>query len=279
MSETPSQPDDKSTASVTEQSDIIDPQFVLLVDQLKLRRSLLARAVLSWLAECSIEVHAISADALPVGPNGIGRCRLIILSIGKDSVNDPETKRMIEQALSAFENAPIVIICDRDDADEVRAAFCLGASAYIPMSTDPDFTSLIIRFILKGGTFFPPKALLGSGGSHPPLSCGGREQINDLGEESYGSRPRDLNMTSRQRDVLALLQEGLPNKVIARHLGTTEATVKVHVRQIMRRLGVSNRTQVALHVLAATSRSWTHQSHDGPADIVTTPSSRQNLDS
>ena len=50
----------------------------------------------------------------------------------------------------------------------------------------------------------------------------------------------------RQYAVLTCLCLGDPNKVIGRKLGMTETTVKVHVREIMRKLGVSNRTQVAI---------------------------------
>jgi DNA-binding NarL/FixJ family response regulator len=53
-------------------------------------------------------------------------------------------------------------------------------------------------------------------------------------------------LTSRQYEVLRLLQEGQSNKRIARTLGLRESTIKVHVRQIMRKLGVANRTQAAL---------------------------------
>ena len=52
--------------------------------------------------------------------------------------------------------------------------------------------------------------------------------------------------TERQYAVLVCLCQGDPNKVIGRKLGMTETTVKVHVREIMRKLGVSNRTQVAI---------------------------------
>ena len=55
-------------------------------------------------------------------------------------------------------------------------------------------------------------------------------------------------MTDRQRAVLLCLCQGDPNKVIGRKLGMTETTVKVHVREIMRKLGVVNRTQVAIAV-------------------------------
>jgi DNA-binding NarL/FixJ family response regulator len=53
------------------------------------------------------------------------------------------------------------------------------------------------------------------------------------------------NMTSRQLEVLALLKEGKANKIIAHQLGMSESTVKAHVRNIMRMMGVRNRTQVA----------------------------------
>lgn len=53
-------------------------------------------------------------------------------------------------------------------------------------------------------------------------------------------------LTERQQSVLACLCLGDPNKVIGRKLGMTETTVKVHVREIMRKLGVCNRTQVAV---------------------------------
>jgi DNA-binding NarL/FixJ family response regulator len=57
---------------------------------------------------------------------------------------------------------------------------------------------------------------------------------------------RNRSLTARQRSVLELLSRGDTNKVIARRLGMTEGTVKVHVRQIMRKFGVTNRTQVAV---------------------------------
>jgi DNA-binding NarL/FixJ family response regulator len=53
-------------------------------------------------------------------------------------------------------------------------------------------------------------------------------------------------LTPRQLEVLGRLREGKPNKLIARDLNMTEATVKVHVRQIMRKLGATNRTQAVL---------------------------------
>ena len=53
-------------------------------------------------------------------------------------------------------------------------------------------------------------------------------------------------LTTREREVLALVVEGRPNKVIARELGMAEATVKVHLKSLMRKLNVANRTQAAV---------------------------------
>jgi DNA-binding NarL/FixJ family response regulator len=57
---------------------------------------------------------------------------------------------------------------------------------------------------------------------------------------------RNRSLTARQKAVLELLSRGDTNKVIARRLGMREGTVKVHVRQIMRKFGVTNRTELAV---------------------------------
>jgi DNA-binding NarL/FixJ family response regulator len=71
--------------------------------------------------------------------------------------------------------------------------------------------------------------------------------------------------TERQYAVLVCLCQGDPNKVIGRKLGMTETTVKVHVREIMRKLGVSNRTQVAI--------AASHVCSDSPIELVSADSS------
>ena len=70
--------------------------------------------------------------------------------------------------------------------------------------------------------------------------------------------------TERQYAVLTCLCLGDPNKVIGRKLGMTETTVKVHVREIMRKLGVCNRTQVAI----AAARNRSGIGPDGVVEII-----------
>lgn len=74
-----------------------------------------------------------------------------------------------------------------------------------------------------------------------------------LMEEVAGPRLTSVQdgdpLTARERDVLAEIARGLSNKRIARELGISEATVKVHVSNVLRKLGVTDRTQAALHAV------------------------------
>ena len=70
-----------------------------------------------------------------------------------------------------------------------------------------------------------------------------KELLNIIHRPGW-TTPAELGLTPRQGSVLALVLEGLPNKVIARRLGLTENTVKEHVSAILQRLGVRTRMQV-----------------------------------
>jgi DNA-binding NarL/FixJ family response regulator len=76
-----------------------------------------------------------------------------------------------------------------------------------------------------------------------PCGMGG---INGREEGLQDACPINRDLTARQKAVLELLSHGDSNKAIARQLGTSEGTVKVHVRQILRKFGLVNRTQVAV---------------------------------
>ena len=138
----------------------------------------------------------------------------------------------------------------------------------------PELALQALSFVLHGGTYFPPTAILASQNftalsqeqllpglqqqtQAPPLrpEDGLYEQQGSLFGDKAVSVPRHHGFnggrhtpefTERQYAVLVCLCQGDPNKVIGRKLGMTETTVKVHVREIMRKLGASNRTQVAI---------------------------------
>lgn len=123
---------------------------------------------------------------------------------------------------------PFIVLADSEDADEVLAAFELGARSYIPTSVSFDVMTEAIRLGIAGGTYYPT-CILSACANNRDMKHG---MLNDL--------------TPREMAVLGAVREGRPNKVIAQELGISESTIKVHVHRIMKKLKVQNRTQVAI---------------------------------
>jgi DNA-binding NarL/FixJ family response regulator len=121
---------------------------------------------------------------------------------------------------------PAVIISDDENVEHIRSAFAVGARGYIPTSVTLSVAVEAMRLVDAGGTFVPAKLL---------------EQPNDTAFK----RPQSV-FTARQAAVLDGLKQGKANKRIAHELNMREGTVKVHVRNIMRKVSAKNRTEVAL---------------------------------
>ena len=121
------------------------------------------------------------------------------------------------------------------DDDKVLPAVRAGAAGYLLKDVGPNDLVRAIRTVHEG------EALL-----HPAVAA-------RLMEEVAGPRLTSVQdgdpLTARERDVLAEIARGLSNKRIARELGISEATVKVHVSNVLRKLGVTDRTQAALHAV------------------------------
>jgi DNA-binding NarL/FixJ family response regulator len=242
---------------------------VCVVDPRRLRCACLVRLLDEWAAANGLNVVAASTtDEL----RGAANSCLVVLSVGGASIFEMEAQFWIRMARSILADTPLVVLSDRDDASEVYAAFKEGAKGYIATSLEPAVALEALTFLRRGGSFFPVSALQGSvtpfaGAESRPEQPAGewskrtvvkvsarfaswKEQSADDSAPVHEAKPRaddaGVFLTPRQREVLQRLREGKPNKLIARDLNMTEATVKVHVRQIMHKLGAKNRTQVVL---------------------------------
>jgi DNA-binding NarL/FixJ family response regulator len=125
---------------------------------------------------------------------------------------------------------PVVVVSAREEPTVMRRALDHGAFGFIPKSADSDTIGHALGTILDGETWAPPEAH-----NVPPT---GRE------EREIGQRLREL--TPQQFRVLQMLGAGRLNKQIAYDLNVSEATIKAHVTAILRKLGVTNRTQAVL---------------------------------
>jgi DNA-binding NarL/FixJ family response regulator len=226
--------------------DMVSPEqaqaaTVLLIDPMRLRRTVIAGLLEPWAASLQLTLKMLSdADLNDTG------FRIVVISIGGESVAGPAFRQLIERLQHQRPDVPLVVLSDREEPDEILSALRAGIRGFIPTSSEPEILCQALTFIMGGGSFFPPAVLLRSSQEVADRFDAARRWVDG----AEGSSRSDC-LTTRQRQVLEFLRLGRSNKMIARQLGMSEATVKVHVRQIMRKLGASNRTHAAL--ICATS--------------------------
>lgn len=211
----------------------------IILDPLRFRSAGLASALQQWATDNGIDIDIEQRLLDDSNLAQIENLRLAIINLGGASVADECSLCAIRQLRHLAPGARIAIISDREDGAEVMAAFKSGAHGFIPTSTEPSVALQALSFVLAGGSFFPPAVLLATGLSVAEANAA-------IAEASFSMGARK-NFTPSQLRVMAQLKEGKSNKLIARNLFLCEATVKLHVRQIMRKLGASNRTQVAIY--------------------------------
>ena len=126
---------------------------------------------------------------------------------------------------------PIMVVSAHEEAAVVRRALAHGASGYLAKSAAVEDIGAAVRAVLEGELWVPTDVAAARAELKPD-------------EAAVAARLAEL--TPQQFRVLGMIAEGLLNKQIAYELGVSEATIKAHMTAIMRKLGVSNRTQVAL---------------------------------
>ena len=132
---------------------------LLIVDSNRLRQAGIMRLLETWADAMGLTVKVVVPDALldtccvPV------TCELIIISIGSASIEEAQHQALIKSVRRLMPQAPLVIISDREDPQEVWAAFQEGAVGFIPTSIEPALAFQALSFIRSGGSYFPPSIL------------------------------------------------------------------------------------------------------------------------
>jgi DNA-binding NarL/FixJ family response regulator len=158
---------------------------------------------------------------------------------------------------------PVVVISASERASDVIRAIDLGAMGFVPKRSSHAELHEALGMVMSGSMYVPP-AMLGlefvrdRGGADTVPGVMRHESPNGghapLGHaahpEPHQKLPsiEDIGLTPRQTEVLTLLLQGLPNKLIARQLNLSVETVKDHVAAVLRALNVSSRTQAVLAV-------------------------------
>jgi DNA-binding NarL/FixJ family response regulator len=154
----------------------------------------------------------------------------ILLNVGSRKVTDAKTGSEIADLVSEAHPIPVVILADTDDLEQILKALNYGAKAYIPSSIRFEICVEAVNLVLAGGTFVPASSVFAL---HKAI---------DTGVDS--TRAMASVFTERQEEVVQALRRGKANKIIAHELNLRESTVKVHIRNIMKKLKATNRTEV-----------------------------------
>ena len=130
-----------------------------------------------------------------------------------------------------FGAIPVVVVANSDEPVEILAALEIGVRGYVPTSVKARVVAEAIELARAGGTFVPVSGFL----ALRDVICG----------RAANERQMPSIFTTRQGEVAEALRKGKANKIIAYELNMCESTVKVHVRNIMKKVQATNRTQVA----------------------------------
>ncbi|MDE2570874.1 MAG: response regulator transcription factor [Sphingomonadales bacterium] len=144
----------------------------------------------------------------------------------------------VAELLHVAPDAFVVVLAEQFDLDATVGCFQAGARAYIVNSKRSQPLMAALKLVALGEKVMPSN-LIDAFEYLPKWNA----TVVDT-EAEYP--PFNANLSPRERDVLCCLMAGYPNKTIARQLDVCEATVKVHVKAILRKLKVSNRTQAAI---------------------------------
>lgn len=143
-----------------------------------------------------------------------------------------ELRRNVGQLLAIDGGLRVVVSSDCECPHQIVQALEAGARGYVPTSTSLDVAVRAFQLVRAGGVYVPASILSAVSAAKPATP-------------SAAAKPEAELFSPRQLRVARALRMGVPNKIIAYELNMCESTVKVHVRNIMKKLKARNRTEVA----------------------------------
>src|SRR4051794_4175392 len=152
------------------------------------------------------------------------------MDLSMPNVDGAEATRRI---VAAGHGTEVVILTSFSDREQILSALDAGAIGYLLKDAEPSELIEGIRAAARGESPLDPKA------ARAVLTWRDRTAPGSAADPA-------AHLTAREREVLALVAEGLPNKLISRRLEISEKTVKAHLTSVFASLGVTDRTQAAL---------------------------------
>lgn len=122
--------------------------------------------------------------------------------------------------------SPVVLMSGKVGPETIHASIMAGARGYISKRIGVHHMLSRLEIVLSGETYIPPEVL--------------------VAEVADQTSPPRIRLTDRERQVLSEVRQGRSNKEVARDLGISDITVKLHVRSLLKKFSLKNRTQLAM---------------------------------
>lgn len=212
---------------------------ILVVDDHPLIRD----AVRHVLAQLDQSVQVFDADSCAAAIVQIHAHQDLDLVLLDLSLPGSSGLSALESLRQQFPSLPVVVLSARDESAVVVGALDAGAMGFIPKTSSNELMISALRLVLSGGIYVPPQAIAGA---FHDAAAASPAPVSPFSERAPATEPSEIGLTERQSEVLALMLQGKPNKVICRELNLAEGTVKIHVTAILKALGASNRTQAVI---------------------------------
>lgn len=216
---------------------------VLVIDDHPLILSAI-QSVIQGLADHVSVVSASSGDAARQALQTNTDVDLILLDL---HLGDVDGFDLLEDFRSTYPGVPVVVVSASDRSGDVIRALDMGAMGFVSKRSSNATLMAALQQVIAGGVYVPPMSLSSDTPETP--------KVQETAPPAHPMSLRQLGMTPRQTDVLALLLKGQSNKLIARSLNLSVETVKDHVAAVLRALNVSSRTQAVI----AVSQMWQQQ--------------------
>ena len=214
---------------------------IILADDHSLMRDILRQ----YLDLMAADMDIVEADNLPdvlIHGGSKNPPDLILLDLQMPGMNGPGS---VADVRKAFPVAPIVVVSGITDAAVIRGAIQAGANGYIPKTTRGKSLVTALKLVMAGETYLPMNLLeqAAAATSTPDASPSAHSEVGNV----------FAKLTEREAAVLRLLIGGMTNKEIGRALTLQEVTVKVHLRNVYRKIKAANR---AAAVRIAMEQGW-----------------------
>lgn len=201
-----------------------------IIDDRALDRECLAQSLIAYGLDMEVELFS----SLDEWRHANGHHSGILVNVGRSDFCDEVSLHELREFIGDYPYLPVVILAENRDLRQVMRAFNAGVRGYISSSIGLAVCVGAISLALAGGAFVSAENL------------SDLRQLLVVAEDK--ERQRTAMFTQREVDVINALTQGKPNKIIAYELNLRESTVKVHIRNIMKKVDAKNRTEVIFKI-------------------------------